>query len=530
MEDAMPWRRTETLDDESLKWDKEPYRQGLDVVLAAGQVLAREAGFTHAPPDAPLLLAEFIEHTRGTNMWQDLHALLATVTETTNPHGKTLHLHFALAIVRDWHRWLQPQGRFARSLPGVSPGLLAMLGAGYLLEGMPNDFDHLPSFFALFEPRPSAWLSLAEDISRFCEEEGPYFRFTDPRHSQGPCFDTHVALTPEGMAFLGLPPVDTRPRAAKASRSPGLFDDADSEEDLNRERKRRNRSNKKSPPAGPPAPPAAPSPPSDLPKDLLFLEKSDLTLKNLVLAEEPKLELAYIAKLLKTNAGETPVLLFHGPPGTGKTFAAQCLSGELGRPLAVAAIDQLLIKWHGDTEKALRRVFQDAAKAGAVLLLDEADGILSDRGAMHMSWQLTHVNTLLKLLEAPGVPVVLCTNFLRVLDGAVHRRIHHLVEFPIPGYDERVRIWNAELARQGAYGAAVDRLELAEVPLTGGLIANAVRQFVRRAAVFPDTFKADTPALLALARKELPKMDREVLHKTIGFAGVSTAEKEGLSS
>jgi len=196
-------------------------------------------------------------------------------------------------------------------------------------------------------------------------------------------------------------------------------------------------------------------------------------------------------------------MLFHRAPGTGKTLAAKCLAGELKRPLGTAALDALHSKWHGESEKALRMAFNEAAEKKAIRLLDEADALLYDRGASIQSYQLAEINLLLKLLEAPKTPVVLCTNFLRVLDSAVHRRIHHLIEFPVPGFEERRAIWASRLyERHWREGIDVDAL--AALPLTGGLITNAIRQAVRGEAVYAKEFPIETRNLPRLAEKELP--------------------------
>jgi SpoVK/Ycf46/Vps4 family AAA+-type ATPase len=267
-----------------------------------------------------------------------------------------------------------------------------------------------------------------------------------------------------------------------------------------------------------PKPPSAAPEETAEPSGLLLLENPGLKLSDLVVSEETRLELGFLVQMLRAWPGEAPVMLFHGPPGTGKTHAARCLAGELDRPLGSASLDRLQTKWHGDTEKAFRRAFEEAAKAGAILLLDEVDALLCDRGTMVASWQISQVNTLLKLLEAPPVPVVLCTNFLRVLDAAVHRRIQHLVEFPVPDRNQRLVLWQKELHRNGLNRLLfLDLQAAAGLPLTGGLIRNAALQFARRIAVYGDDYPADTESLLALARKELPKIDCEVREKRIGF-------------
>lgn len=251
-------------------------------------------------------------------------------------------------------------------------------------------------------------------------------------------------------------------------------------------------------------------------------------LKDLVVGPETREELEYVLALLADHdVSPPPRLLFHGPPGTGKTHAARALAGELGLPLAVATPGSLINKWVGDSEKALERAFHEAADQGAVLLLDEADSFLFDRRNALQIHQVTQVNALLGQLDRTRAPVVLCTNFLRSLDEAVHRRVDHMIEFPIPPEPQRRLLWAREL--EGAEGAgAMDLDRLARLPLTGGLIHNACTQALRRRRVRGEGYPLTTQALLALAGRELPKMGE--LSRGRSPVGFSAPAPEGAAA
>jgi len=115
-------------------------------------------------------------------------------------------------------------------------------------------------------------------------------------------------------------------------------------------------------------------------------------------------------------------LLLTGPPGTGKTALAAHLAERLDRPLAVRRASDLLSKWVGETEANIADAFADAREAGAVLLFDEADSLLLDRGDAQRSWEITQVNELLTWMDAHPLPFVAATNFARRLDPAALRR------------------------------------------------------------------------------------------------------------
>jgi transitional endoplasmic reticulum ATPase len=136
---------------------------------------------------------------------------------------------------------------------------------------------------------------------------------------------------------------------------------------------------------------------------------------------------ADVVRLLEARGGGR--LCFHGAPGTGKTALAQHLARALDRPLHTKKASDLLSKWLGETEQNFAEAFEAAERDGALLLLDEADTFLRDRGHAHHSWEVSQVNQLLKELEAFDGYVALCTNTFNDLDSAVLRRLDLKVDF-----------------------------------------------------------------------------------------------------
>jgi len=84
--------------------------------------------------------------------------------------------------------------------------------------------------------------------------------------------------------------------------------------------------------------------------------------------------------------------------------------------------------WVGETEKRIAAAFREAEADGAVLLLDEVDGFLQDRGAAVRSWEVTQVNELLQQLEVFRGVVACTTNLFRGLDEAALRRFVFKIE------------------------------------------------------------------------------------------------------
>ena len=185
-----------------------------------------------------------------------------------------------------------------------------------------------------------------------------------------------------------------------------------------------------------------------------------------------------LKKVVKKTKGLT--LLFAGPPGTGKTMAAEAISSELGRPMHVVNYAQLENMWVGETEKNIEAVFRAALKAGAVLFFDEADAVFQRRGFMATPWMNRDVNVLLTQMENfPGI-VVLATNLARVMDRALDRRIDIAVEFPVPDAALRRKIYARLVPKEAPLAKGVDFGVLAaKYPLSGGSILNVVRQAMR---------------------------------------------------
>jgi SpoVK/Ycf46/Vps4 family AAA+-type ATPase len=184
-------------------------------------------------------------------------------------------------------------------------------------------------------------------------------------------------------------------------------------------------------------------------------------------------------------------LHFAGPPGTGKTIAAEAIAATLGRKLLVVRYAELESRWVGQTSKHVASVFRDAARADAVLFFDEADAIASRRFT-----SLSHgyereanatVNVLLNEVERfPGV-VIFATNLAVNLDPAFERRIRTHIRFDLPGPDERERIWRAQLhATKTPLADDVNFRELAgKYPRSGGDIKNAVLKAAQLATFEP---------------------------------------------
>ncbi|HEX2572319.1 MAG TPA: ATP-binding protein [Polyangia bacterium] len=170
--------------------------------------------------------------------------------------------------------------------------------------------------------------------------------------------------------------------------------------------------------------------------------------------------------------------LFCGPPGTGKTMAAQVLTRDLGLELYRVDLSRVMSKYIGETEKNLGRLFDEAYASGAVLFFDEADVLFGKRSEVrdaHDRYANLEVGYLLQRMEEHDGVSILATNRSGDMDEAFLRRFHFILDFPMPERDERLRIWRGMLPPEAEREPHLDLEALAEaIDASGGEIRNAV--------------------------------------------------------
>ncbi|NOK19860.1 AAA family ATPase [Corallococcus carmarthensis] len=182
--------------------------------------------------------------------------------------------------------------------------------------------------------------------------------------------------------------------------------------------------------------------------------------------------------------------LFSGSPGTGKTFAAQCLASALGLNLYRIDLSQVVSKYIGETEKALSRVFEEAEAGHGILLFDEADALFGKRSEVkdaHDRYANVEVAYLLQRMESFEGISILTTNLRSNMDTAFLRRLRFVLEFPMPDATMRTSLWQRSLPPAARWAPGLDLRPFVErFTLAGGSIYNIGVSAAHLAAAEPD--------------------------------------------
>jgi adenylate kinase family enzyme len=217
--------------------------------------------------------------------------------------------------------------------------------------------------------------------------------------------------------------------------------------------------------------------------------------------------------------GRSLIALFTGPPGTGKTMAAQVVASTLKLDLFRIDLSAVVSKYIGESSKNLERILSKAKAMDIVLLFDEADSLFGKRTDIkdaHDRYANTDTNYLLQAIEQyPGI-IILSSNKKSGIDPAFMRRFRYVLDFPKPDKTQRHRLWRTIIQQLADDRAAMalnnDLLILSELlEMTGAQIKQAVLSaiFIAR----KERAALHTSHLLRAVERELMKegksMNRE---------------------
>ena len=201
-------------------------------------------------------------------------------------------------------------------------------------------------------------------------------------------------------------------------------------------------------------------------------------------------------------------LLFHGPPGCGKTLAASVMAGELGVPLMTVRFDALFSRFLGATANHLRAIFTEMPRRPGVYLFDEFDAVAKARGHGHDVGEMQRIVTsFLQLLDSDRSHSILiaATNHAELLDRAVFRRFDLILHFDRPTQAGLQRLLSYRLTAFRLSGRALERAARQAKGLSYADVARACDDAIRTMAL------AD--------RTELSEDDLRTAFKRIQSAG-----------
>ncbi len=195
------------------------------------------------------------------------------------------------------------------------------------------------------------------------------------------------------------------------------------------------------------------------------------------------------AHLLKQVGARPPRgILLYGPPGTGKTLVAQAVASQAQINFISVRGPELLSKWVGESEKAVREIFKKARSAApCIIFLDELDSLAPQRGMnAHDPVSERVVAQLLTEMDgissAEGVVVLGATNRPDMLDPALLRpgRFDTKIELPLPDQATRLRILQIHMTSKPLEAPQILAQLAAE---TGGWSGSEIELFCNRAAL-----------------------------------------------
>jgi transitional endoplasmic reticulum ATPase len=180
-------------------------------------------------------------------------------------------------------------------------------------------------------------------------------------------------------------------------------------------------------------------------------------------------------------------VLFYGTPGSGKTLIAKAVANEVDAHFITLSGPEIMSKFYGDSEKALRDKFHDAEEhSPSIIFIDEIDSIAPKREEVHGEVERRVVAQLLTLMDGltgrGQVIVIAATNLLNSIDPALRRggRFDREIEIGIPDKKGRLEIFQVH-TRGVPLDKDINLDDLAET--TFGFVGADIALLVKEAAM-----------------------------------------------
>ncbi len=215
----------------------------------------------------------------------------------------------------------------------------------------------------------------------------------------------------------------------------------------------------------------------------------------------------------RLSLGKGLNVLFSGPPGCGKTMAAEVIANDLNLEIHKIDVSQIISKYIGETEKNLAKIFTAAETSNSILFFDEADALFGKRSEVkdaHDRYANVETSYLLQKMEEYDGIVILATNLNQNIDEAFLRRIHFNIQFPFPEKEQRKEIWKGMFPENAPLDKDIDFDFMAEkFILAGGNIKNIAVNAAFYSA--RDSCPIGMKQILMSAKREYKKLGKTFL-------------------
>lgn len=212
----------------------------------------------------------------------------------------------------------------------------------------------------------------------------------------------------------------------------------------------------------------------------------------------------------RTGGASGLAVLFAGGSGTGKTMSASIIARATGLDLWRIDLSAVVSKYIGETEKHLERIFKGSRDGNAILFFDEADALFGRRsevGDAHDRYANIEIAYLLQRLETHDGVSILATNLPKNIDPAFSRRMHAVIEFPLPDVTSRERLWRGVFPQATPLASDIDFAFLAkQFAFAGGDIRAAALDAAFIAAAQDNA--VTMPALIQAVARQMLKQGK----------------------
>ncbi len=223
-----------------------------------------------------------------------------------------------------------------------------------------------------------------------------------------------------------------------------------------------------------------------------------------------------VKNLIDNNLGKGISILFNGFSGTGKTATARRIAKITNRPLFSVNTEKIVDKWMGNSEKNVRKIFEEYYEFSSqcelmpILFFNE-DSIFSKRVEVAHSTDRTHnsmQNILLEQIEQFSGISIVTSNHAEKLDKAFERRFLYRVEFQKPNFETQFK-----LLQNSFPDITKDTINsiLESYSFTGGQIYNIKKKYIMQSIIEETEHIEDF--FISLCKEEM----QQTQYKKIGY-------------